>query len=97
MPIESSNHAWRPLAAGMLLIGNGVAALAAGPSGSLWSGEPSAAPEAGLTVTAGPLTFSERRLLHGYTYAYGIAAADPLQLFLDDRAIESRRGRVSSA
>ena len=49
---------------------------AAGPPGSLRAGEPSAAPEPPLAVTAGPLKFSERRLLHGYTYAYGISAAD---------------------
>ncbi len=73
---ESRNHEGRWFAAAMLLIGGGAAALAAGPSGSLLAGEPSAAPEPPLTVTAGPLTFSEHRLLHGYTYAYGISVAD---------------------
>jgi hypothetical protein len=60
----------------MLLIGSGVAAMAAWPSGPLRAGEASAAPEPPSAVTAGPLAFSERRLLHEYTYAYGLAAAD---------------------
>ncbi|QEG33433.1 FG-GAP repeat domain-containing protein [Bythopirellula goksoeyrii] len=37
---------------------------------------PSAAPEPSKTVKAGPVSFEEERLLHNYTYAYGIAAAD---------------------
>ena len=76
MRIESSNHVGWRVAARMFLIGCGVAAVVTRPSGSLRAGEPSAAPEPPLAVAAGPLKFSERRLLHDYTYAYGIAAAD---------------------
>ena len=40
------------------------------------AGEPSAAPSPAITIKSGSLTFTEHRLLHKYTYAYGIAAAD---------------------
>jgi hypothetical protein len=57
------------------LAGIGIA-LVAGLSQSLGAGEPSAEPEPPTTVLSGPVKFTERRLLHKYTYAYGIAAAD---------------------
>ncbi len=53
-----------------------IAASAATMWSALSAGEPSADPEAPRIVESGPLKFTERRLLHGYTYAYGIAAAD---------------------
>ncbi|HEV3025340.1 MAG TPA: VCBS repeat-containing protein [Pirellulales bacterium] len=40
------------------------------------AGEPSATPEPAVTIEAGPLKLTERRLLYSYTYAYSIAAAD---------------------
>ncbi|MFN0053397.1 MAG: FG-GAP-like repeat-containing protein [Planctomycetales bacterium] len=40
------------------------------------AGEPSALPEPPRTVTSGPLSFTERRLLGNYTYSYACAAAD---------------------
>jgi lysophospholipase L1-like esterase len=39
-------------------------------------GEPSADPEALLTIDSGPLKFTEQRLLANYTYSYACAAAD---------------------
>lgn len=42
----------------------------------LIAGEPSAEPEAPKTVIAGPLKFTEYRLLSNYTYSYACAAAD---------------------
>lgn len=39
-------------------------------------GAPTAAPEPPLTVDAGPLRLTERRLLGNYTYSYACAAAD---------------------
>ncbi|MFN0197536.1 MAG: FG-GAP repeat domain-containing protein [Planctomycetaceae bacterium] len=43
---------------------------------SMYAGEPSAEVEPPKTVIAGPLTFTEHQVLHGYTYAYGINTAD---------------------
>src|SRR5262249_42128448 len=45
-------------------------------SEELLAGVPSASPEPPKTFDSGPITFTETRLLHGYTYAYGIAAHD---------------------
>src|SRR5262245_51885597 len=42
----------------------------------LLAGEPSADPEPPRTVEAGPLKFTEQRLLFNYTYSYACAAAD---------------------
>ncbi|MBI1917054.1 MAG: VCBS repeat-containing protein [Planctomycetes bacterium] len=42
----------------------------------LLAGEPSAVPEPPRTVEAGPLRFTEIRLLSNYTYSYACAAAD---------------------
>src|SRR5262245_27246144 len=42
----------------------------------LWAGEPSADPEPPRTVEAGPLQFTEHRLLYNYTYSYACTAAD---------------------
>jgi len=44
--------------------------------GSSYADPPSASPEPSKIVEAGPLRFKEQRLLHQYSYAYGIAAAD---------------------
>lgn len=51
-----------------------TAAVAAGAC--LTAAEPSAEPEPPRTVQAGPLRFTEQRLLSGYTYSYACAAAD---------------------
>lgn len=48
----------------------------AGLAAIVRSGEPSAEPERPRTVVAGPLTFTETRLLSGYTYSYACVAAD---------------------
>jgi lysophospholipase L1-like esterase len=40
------------------------------------SGEPNAEPEPPQAITAGPLKFTEQRLLANYTYSYACAAAD---------------------
>lgn len=40
------------------------------------AGEPSAEPEPPKVVTAGPLKFTETRLLHKYTYSYAVVASD---------------------
>lgn len=45
-------------------------------AGRLFSGEPSAEPEPPKAVVAGPLKFTETRLLHNYTYSYACVAAD---------------------
>src|SRR5882672_8518143 len=54
--------------------------LTAGLAALVWNfllaGEPSAAPEPPRTIEAGPLKFTEQRLLSNYTYSYACAAAD---------------------
>jgi hypothetical protein len=40
------------------------------------AGEATQGPTAPVTIESGPLTFTERKILDGYTYAYGIVAAD---------------------
>jgi hypothetical protein len=53
-----------------------LATLLVPESQELLAGVPSASPEPPTTFDSGPLKFTETRLLHGYTYAYGIAAHD---------------------
>lgn len=42
----------------------------------LFAGEPSAEPEPPKLITAGPLQFTETRLLYKYTYSYAVVASD---------------------
>jgi hypothetical protein len=44
--------------------------------GALFAGEPTAEPLPPITVKAGPLQFTETRLLGGYTYSYAVVASD---------------------
>src|SRR5262249_25620375 len=53
-----------------------LVSMAVVPCALLMAGEPSADPEPPRTVEAGPLRFTEQRLLFQYTYSYACAAAD---------------------